>query len=483
MERFGKNQLIMESDPQFGWNSSSVQPSQTSSLDVAMLQLRLGNQESSYPERPAEPNCVYYMRTGSCGYGDRCRYNHPRDRSLVVGAVRQGGEYPEREGQPVCEFYMKTGTCKFGVYCKFHHPRSGAGTMIPAALNCYGYPIRPGETECSYYMKTGQCKFGLACKFHHPSPAGVSMLAPAPAPALAPAPTFYPMVQSPSVPSQPYGGLPTSWQVPRPTLLSGSYVQGAYAPMLLPPGMVPVSGWSPYQAPLSPVASPGPRTGTQPTVRAGPLYGVAQLPSSATEYVGPYRPLPSLAVSLSSSMKRHLFPERPGEPECQYYMRTGDCKFGTSCKYHHPPEWTAPITSSVLSTMGLPLRPGALPCTFYMQHGICKFGPTCKFDHPIEMLSYRSSAPALADIVAPYPVCSSLATLAPSSSSSEFQPEFITGSHISYSTRLPSSINSTGLVGSIYSKSGPVLHSNVQFFGQSPVPSCVNIGGDVRSSN
>ncbi|MCL7023498.1 hypothetical protein MKW94_025035 [Papaver nudicaule] len=481
MERFGINQqqLIMKSDPQFGWNSSSIQTG--GSLDVAMLQLRLGKEESfSYPERLGEPDCVYYMRTGSCGYGDRCRYNHPRDRSLVVGAIRQGGEFPEREGQPVCEFYMKTGTCKFGVYCKFHHPRTGAGTMIPAAVNCYGYPIRPGETECSYYMKSGQCKFGLACKFHHPNPAGASMPARAPAPA----PTFYPMVQSPSVSSQPYGGVPTSWQLPRPTILSGSYVQGAYAPMLLPPGMVHIPGWGHYPAPLSPVASPGLGTGTQPTVRAGPLYGVAQLSSSATEFMGPYHPLPSLAVSSSSSMKEHMFPERPGEPECQYYIRTGDCKFGTSCRYHHPPERTVPETNSVLSTMGLPLRPGAPPCTFYMQHGICKFGPTCKFDHPMEKLSYRPPALALADMpVAPYPVCSSLATLAPSSSSSEFRPEFITGSHIPYSSRLPSSMNSTGLVGSMFSKSGPVLHPNFQFLGQSLVPSRVGSGGDVRSSN
>ncbi|KAL2244133.1 UNVERIFIED_CONTAM: Zinc finger CCCH domain-containing protein 34, partial [Sesamum indicum] len=34
----------------------------------------------SYPERPDEPDCIYYLRTGSCGYGTRCRFNHPRDR-------------------------------------------------------------------------------------------------------------------------------------------------------------------------------------------------------------------------------------------------------------------------------------------------------------------------------------------------------------------------------------------------------------------
>lgn len=37
-----------------------------------------------YPERPGLPDCAYYMRTGSCGYGAKCRYNHPRDRSSSV---------------------------------------------------------------------------------------------------------------------------------------------------------------------------------------------------------------------------------------------------------------------------------------------------------------------------------------------------------------------------------------------------------------
>lgn len=47
-----------------------------------MWQLGLTSTES-YPERPGVPNCVYYMRTGFCGYGVRCRYNHPRDRAAV----------------------------------------------------------------------------------------------------------------------------------------------------------------------------------------------------------------------------------------------------------------------------------------------------------------------------------------------------------------------------------------------------------------
>ena len=45
---------------------------------------RLGLRGSeSYPERQGVPNCVYYMRTGFCGYGSRCHYNHPHNRAVV----------------------------------------------------------------------------------------------------------------------------------------------------------------------------------------------------------------------------------------------------------------------------------------------------------------------------------------------------------------------------------------------------------------
>lgn len=109
------------------------------------------------------------------------------------------------------------------------------------------------------------------------------------------------------------------------------------------------------QTPVSPVLSPG----AQPTVGAGSVYGVTQLPSTHT-LAGPYASLPSSAGPSSSNQKEQVFPERPGQQECQYYLRTGDCKFGSSCRYHHPREWVVPKTNCVLSPLGLPLRPVCL---------------------------------------------------------------------------------------------------------------------------
>ncbi|ONI08138.1 hypothetical protein PRUPE_5G158900 [Prunus persica] len=42
------------------------------------------------------------------------------------------------------------------------------------------------------------------------------------------------------------------------------------------------------------------------------------------------------------------FPERPGQPVCSYFLRTGDCKFKSNCKYHHPKTQTAVFPSCTL---------------------------------------------------------------------------------------------------------------------------------------
>ncbi|KAJ0859382.1 putative protein kinase RLK-Pelle-CrRLK1L-1 family transcription factor C3H family [Helianthus annuus] len=111
-------------------------------------QLGLGGGSDSLPQRPDEADCVYYLRTGSCGYGSRCRFNHPVDLggSLFGGVRSGGGEYPERIGEPVCQYYMRTGMCKFGASCKYHHPRrAGSSSTVP--LNVSRYPLRPDRVE------------------------------------------------------------------------------------------------------------------------------------------------------------------------------------------------------------------------------------------------------------------------------------------------------------------------------------------------
>lgn len=40
-------------------------------------------QSSEHPVRPDEPDCQFYVRTGKCGYGESCCYNHPKVRNKM----------------------------------------------------------------------------------------------------------------------------------------------------------------------------------------------------------------------------------------------------------------------------------------------------------------------------------------------------------------------------------------------------------------
>eukprot|EP00250_Pteridium_aquilinum_P001847 c12054_g1_i1 orf=699-2291(-) len=366
-----------------------------------------------FPERRGEPNCVFYMRTGHCGFGMNCRYNHPPNRNLAATLARDKGEYPERVGQPECQYYLKTGTCKFGLTCKFHHPKDRAGYMGSTSVNILGFPLRQGERDCSYYMRTGSCKFGATCRFNHPQPSPVRALVTMSGSSVYASNGSSAATSPHSFPT----GMP-SWSLPRAPYMPRSRFQGpsSFAPLIVQPqNIVSVPGWGAYQArigPQQPVLGGGSfmfGTGAVNEATSGGIHTNYNpyVPGSAT---GPPPAMQSTFLSSDST-----FPERPGQLECQYYMKTGDCKFGMSCRFHHPRERASTIPSCILSPVGLPLRQGAPQCSFYMQYGMCKFGPTCKFDHPpTNSLAYSPSASSLMDMpVAPYPVGLSVVTPMP----------------------------------------------------------------------
>lgn len=104
--------------------------------------------------------------------------------------------FPVRPNEPICQYYLKHGTCKFGQTCKFHHPPhvagsggviSGANTVLlsvpivrrndsaqamwNAGNDSCGVqilPQRPEEPNCIYFLKNGRCKYGATCRYHHP---------------------------------------------------------------------------------------------------------------------------------------------------------------------------------------------------------------------------------------------------------------------------------------------------------------------------
>ncbi|KAE8685252.1 tyrosine specific protein phosphatase [Hibiscus syriacus] len=343
--------------------NNGVSNQSADNIGEAILRLKINdnNQEAgvsksaSYPDRPGEPDCSYYLRTGVCGYGNNCRFNHP---TFSVQAGQYSEQLPERAGRPDCGYFIKTGTCKYGSTCKYHHPKdkNGAGPVI---FNILGLPMRQDEKSCPYYMRTGSCKFGIACKFHHPQPASPGAGLPVNGPAGS---TILP----PS--GVPYGGGLPTWSLPRVPYVSGQCLQRqSYMPVFVSPSqsMIPAPGWSTYVGTMNPVSSSG-------------VIGS----NLAYNSVNPAESGSTGQLLLSSSMPASNFPERPNQPECRYYMNTGTCKYGSDCKYHHPKERIANSVINGSGPLGLPSRPGQAVCSSYTMYGLCKYGPTCRFDHP-----------------------------------------------------------------------------------------------------
>ncbi|MFS7946567.1 putative transcription factor C3H family [Helianthus anomalus] len=261
------------------------------------------------PERPEAPDCSYFLKTQACKFGPKCKFNHPKDKIVSSSALENtdGSELPERPSEPQCGFYMKTGVCKFGSSCRFDHPKNisitiaegedGNGgqmaangklapsipTFTPATLhNSKGLSIRPGEEDCSFYMKTGSCKFGATCRYNHPE-----------------------------------------------------------------------------------------------------IYAVDP-PVSFVSTIGMVNPASSV---LQLGLGPTIYPQRPGQMECTYYMKAGKCMYGDTCKFHHPVDRASHANEAQqqdvnLTLAGLPRREGAVKCPYYMKTGACKYGVTCKFDHP-----------------------------------------------------------------------------------------------------
>lgn len=45
---------------------------------------------------------------------------------------------------------------------------------------------------------------------------------------------------------------------------------------------------------------------------------------------------PPEAIQQTLHLQNTPYPQRPGEQHCAYYLKTGKCKFGATCRYDHP---------------------------------------------------------------------------------------------------------------------------------------------------
>ncbi|XP_010322522.1 zinc finger CCCH domain-containing protein 67 isoform X2 [Solanum lycopersicum] len=332
----------------------------------------------SYPLRPDAVDCAYYMKTGTCQYGLNCKFNHPsrRQNQWAMEKGKQKDESEERAGLIECKYYLTEGGCKYGNACKYSHSK-GKGAISPVLdFNFLGLPIRQGEKDCPFYMRTGSCKYGSSCRFHHPDPSTVTGNNPS---------LGYNNGGSAPVQSASYSPV-SSWSSPRASNETSPFVPVVYSANQ---GILPLSPeWNRFQAPVYPTS--------EKSLPTPPAFTVKD-PATKTNIYS--RPQPPWLVEE--------YPERPGQPDCSYFIKTGDCKYKSYCKFHHPKTQKS-LTNppSVLNDKGLPLRPGQAVCSFYSRYGICKYGPACKFDHPEHIDNAPASSPRPAFYQPPFGISS-----------------------------------------------------------------------------
>jgi hypothetical protein len=158
-------------------------------------------------------------------------------------------------------------------------------------------PLRPGEPDCRDFLRTGRCKYGESCKYNHPpdveSGGGVK----------------------PADPSEPFPVRPT--EPPCQYFLKhGTCKFGQACKFNHPSGYFPVED-------------------------VGGSRGGSLLPSGHLVFLTPnsspaFKTTDVSSHFMTSSTSVQVLPQRPNEPNCIYYLRNGKCRYGATCKFHHP---------------------------------------------------------------------------------------------------------------------------------------------------
>ncbi|XP_031265077.1 zinc finger CCCH domain-containing protein 65-like isoform X3 [Pistacia vera] len=294
---------------------------------------RVVQERGGFVEQPSQIQCKFYRSTGGCKNGEACRFSHNIVKSKIQPSEINAFDLPiksekenksegsvEKTTKIECKYYLSAGGCKYGKACKFNHPKEKSCTYIKkpntaiVELNFLGLPIRVLEKECPYYMRNGSCAYGVNCKFHHPDPVAAGGFDSSPT-----------GVSLGGHSSGNYDGLSNSLQLikesePAVELCSSNLTLHNSAPFFdnlssHSRGTHPDSKWIRPQGSMYQGARTG-LTHSVPAENNNLLY--------------------SSNVSRYHQQQIEEFPERPGQPECSYFMKTGNCKYGSSCKFHHP---------------------------------------------------------------------------------------------------------------------------------------------------
>ncbi|KAH9603953.1 hypothetical protein KSS87_023556, partial [Heliosperma pusillum] len=302
-------------------------------------------------------------------------------------------------------YFQTQGLCKYGDACRYTHSAPKVDKEW-IKLNFLGLPIRPSAQECTFYLRNGSCAYGVNCRFHHPDPSATKVPESG---------------NSLKIGSSTRGGfnLPINY-AGAPMQAFGGESQGERE---LSNGMNAKDG-PPY--------APEMRSYHQ-NMDPTPRFNQSQVTNSfqANKFPLPHEVVDNFSKRVDPSthyenlIQIDEFPVRPRQPDCDHFVKTGNCKYRSACRYNHPilqssklrlpprisnghysrPAPMLPAESSQhhnpysnsMKKHGMsyanhqshqtengefPERPEQPECEHYMITGHCKFFSACRYHHP-----------------------------------------------------------------------------------------------------
>jgi translation initiation factor 4G len=152
-------------------------------------------------------------------------------------------------------------------------------------------PGRDPSEDCRDFLRTGRCKYGASCKYNHPPnvQSGGGIKAPVDS-------------SEPQFPVRP-GELTCQYYMKHGTCKFGQACKFHHPP----------------QSEMTAALMAG---GTV-------VMNVGRNMKGGSEQI-------VMNSNGSSAMALQFLPQRPDEPDCIYFLRNGRCKYGATCRYHHP---------------------------------------------------------------------------------------------------------------------------------------------------
>lgn len=110
--------------------------------------------------------------SGSCRFGDRCRFSHGAGHTPAPRAPRAPRGESGAPRDNTCYAFAQNGSCKFGDACRFSHGGAAPGA---AAASSSAFSSRPRRSRplasksqlCFSFSESQQCQYGDQCRFAH----------------------------------------------------------------------------------------------------------------------------------------------------------------------------------------------------------------------------------------------------------------------------------------------------------------------------